>query len=93
MTAKLNVQHDYITLRATFGAERLNLTISRRGETASGTYGDLRGALEAFSAYMDRKEGLTVGGKMDVVRILAENAKSADHFVESLRAACEEAKA
>lgn len=86
-TAKLNVQHDYITLKVVFDDNvSVNLTQSRRGIKASGkgvTNGQLRSLLKGFDAY-GKEEKLSYGPKMQGLRALATQCLTVDAFIEKL---------
>lgn len=85
--AKLNEQHDYITLKVDFqNGETVNLTQSRRGIKASGkgvTNDQLRSLLKGFDEY-GKAEKLSYGPKMQGLRAAATQCASVAAFIEKL---------
>jgi len=81
--ARLNIQHDYITLRITFAdGGKLNFTRSYGGAKASGNLAT-REALEFFDAWTRQGTG-TMGEKMNR---LCEKAKAASNLQELIKTA------
>lgn len=81
--AKLNVQHDYITLRVKFdGKKTLNLTRSRNGTSMSGTEAT-RPALEFFDRWFAERKGSTVGDSMKYLADIAGKAHTAADFIQA----------
>ena len=84
-TAKINNQHDYITLRVKFdGKKTLTLTRSRNGVSCSGTEAT-REVLDFFEAwFMFQPKGQTIGQSFEVLRAVAEKSATAADFVGSV---------
>lgn len=97
-TAKLNVQHDYLTVRVTFAkGARLNLTISYSGskctatpEAASGP--QMQAVFKAFNLLHKRATSHygNNGGFMEAVRKMAEQSSNVDELIAALNKALEE---
>lgn len=85
MKVNLVTIHDRLTIKLTDGQKNLNLTVSRKGETASGkgqTEQTLRFALDAFGRYLKTKtNGANYGEQLANLKIKAEQAKTFDEFI------------
>jgi len=87
-TAKLTINHDYLTLRVTFADRaRLNLTISRSGEKASGTVADLRTPFDAFCRFMAVKNTGNYAERMARVEQMAIKAETPADLTAALMSA------
>lgn len=79
--AKINTQHDYVTLRITFDdGGTFNLTRSRGGVRASGTSAT-REALEFFDAFIQSRKDSTIGETMQHLCAAAQRSPTMASFI------------
>jgi len=90
--AKLNKQHDYVTLRATFPDGVLSMTSSWGGFKITGDFvsrPETRAIFQATQTW-ERKTKRNVAQKMDDLLILAQASKTYPEFCEKLQKKLEE---
>jgi hypothetical protein len=87
-TAKINNQHDYITLRIKFADKTtLNLTRSFSGTKVSGTRAT-RDGLNFFDAYLKAQKGRNLLEIMQELRDTAEKSTDIATFLKGIRLPC-----
>lgn len=80
--AKINNQHDYITLRIKFADNmKLNITRSRYGIKLSGDCAS-REALEFIDKWMSGRKDKTIGQNMETLREVAASVPDMSSFLE-----------
>lgn len=83
-TAKINNQHDYITLRIKFADNmKLNITRSRYGIKLSGDRAT-ESALEFIDKWMSGRKDKTIGQNMETLREIAASAPDMTRFLEQV---------
>lgn len=86
-TAKINTQHDYVTLRVEFEkGQRVNLTLNRRGTTGSGTIAELEPVFHAFDAFVTKKGGGTNAERFEAAKALAEKCATPAELIAAFSA-------
>lgn len=83
-SAKLNCQHDYVTLRVTFeDRTTLNFTHSRSGWKLSGSYAK-KEIFNFLVKWCEMQKGRTVGEFMEELRGVAERSLTCPAFMASI---------
>jgi hypothetical protein len=87
MKAFVTVVSDRLTLTVKDGKESLNLTVSRKGKSVSGTGSErtLSNAFDALAKFLaDPKTGANYGEQFKAMKIIAENATTFDDLIKKI---------
>lgn len=83
--AKLNVQHDYITLRVVFADKTgFNFTRSRYGVKLSGVHAT-RELLKFLDCWCERERGKVYLKQMEALREIAERSTTIQEFINGVQ--------